>query len=128
MERRARFLVALRIGPTSTAECMCSALSGSGALLAIRPVKALRLRRSVGLANGLGSGVVDDFEPVEGTFTESPESRVPSLAFSSGGLELPTVLAPAELSRLTVDRLVCDEDVSDGTTMGTESDDGPLAD
>jgi hypothetical protein len=127
VERRARFLGALRIGPICTAECICSALSGSGALLAIRPVEALRLRRSVGLA-ALGSGVVDDSEPVEGTFTESPESRVPPLAFSSGGLELPTVLAPAELSRLTEDRLVCDEDVSVGTTMETESDDGRLAD
>lgn len=126
--RRARFLGALRIGPRATAECACSALDGSGTLRAISPVKSLRLGRSSGSADGLGSSVVDEFESVEGTFTEGSESRVPSLAFSSVGLELPTVLVPAELSRSTEDRLVCAEDVSVGATMGAESDGGPLAD
>ena len=82
----------------------------------------------MGSADGLGSSAVDEFEPVEGTFREGSESVGPSLAFSSGGLELPTVLAPVELSGSTEDRLVCAEDVSVGAMMGAESDGGPLAD
>lgn len=134
MARSARFLGGLRIGPTATAGCACSSLAGSGALRALRPVKALPLGRSAGLADALGCGIVDEFEVVdefefvEGTFTVGAESRVPSLIFSSGGLELPTVLAPAELSRSTEDRLACDEDVSVGATMGAVSDGAPLTD
>jgi hypothetical protein len=124
--RRARFLRALRDGPTATVECACSAVTGGGKLRAISSFKSLRLGRRSGSADGLSSTVVDELESFEGTFTEGSESRVPSLAFSSGGLKLPTVLAPAELSRSTEDRLVCAEDVSVGDTLGAESDRSPL--
>jgi len=126
--RRARFLGALCIGPTATGECACSACAGGGMLRAISPFKSLRLGRSSGSADVLGSTAVDEFESVEGTFMEGSESRVPSLAFSSGGLEVLTVLAPAERSRSTEERLACPEDVSAGVTLEAESDGGPLSD
>jgi len=75
--RRARFLGPLRVGPTATtAEGACKARAGSGVLRALRPVKALRLERAAGFADGLGTGFVDEFESVEGIFTEGLESRV----------------------------------------------------
>lgn len=126
--RTARLTRALRIGPTATVECACSAIACGGTLRAINLFKSLRLGRRSESADGLCSTVVeiDEFESLERTPAAALESRAALLASSSRGLELSTLLAPMELSRSTEDRLVCAEGVSVGNTLGAESNPSPL--
>jgi hypothetical protein len=60
----ARFIRALRIGPTATVECACSAVACGGMLRAINLFKSLRLGCRSEAADGSGSTVVeiDEFE------------------------------------------------------------------
>ena len=126
--RTARFIRALRIGPTATVECACSAVARGGMLRAINLFKSLRLGRRSESADGSCSTFVeiDEFESLACTLPSGSESRAPPLAFSLRGVKLPTLLAPMELSRSTEDRLVCAENVSVGNTLGPESDRNPL--
>ena len=126
--RTARFIRALRIGPTATVECACSAVACGGTLRAINLFKSLRLGCRSKSADGSRSTVVeiDEFESLACTLPSGSELRVPPSAFSLRGLKLPILLAPMELSRSTEDCLVCAEDVSVGNTFGAESDRGPL--
>jgi hypothetical protein len=124
----ARFIRALRIEPTATVECACSAVACGGMLRAINLFKSLRLGRRSESADGSCSTFVeiDEFESLACTLPSGSESRAPPLAFSLRGVKLPTLLAKMELSRSTEDRLVCAENVSDGNTLGPESDRSPL--
>src|ERR1700722_2190767 len=119
--RRARFLRALDIEPPATIECDCSAVAGGGTLRAISPVEPLRLGPTSGIADCLDSIVGDEFESVEGTFTEGSESRVPSLDFSSEGGVSSSLLAPEGRSESMWKRLVTAEDGSVGLTGITKS-------
>ena len=92
--RRSRFLRALGIEPPATVECDRSAAADGGTLRAISPVEPLRLGPASGIADCLDSIVGDEFESVEGTFTEGSESGVPSLDFSSEGGVSSSLLAP----------------------------------
>src|ERR1700722_10788144 len=89
--RRSR---ALGIEPPATLECDCSAVADGGTLPAISPVEPLRLRPTSGILDCLDSLAGDEFESVDGTFTEGSESRVSSLDFSSEGGGSSSLLAP----------------------------------
>src|ERR1700722_18006448 len=112
---------ALGIEPPATFECDCSAVAGGRTLRAISPVEPLRLGPASGIADCLDSIVGDEFESVEGTFTEGSESRVPSLDFSSEGGVSSSLLAPEGRSESMWKRLVTAEDGSVGLTGITKS-------
>jgi hypothetical protein len=116
--RRSR---ALGIEPPATLECDCSAVAGGRTLRAISPVEPLRLGPASGIADCLDSIVGDEFESVDGTFTEGSEFRVPSLDFSSEGGVSSSLLASEGRSESMWKPLVTAEDRSVGLTRITES-------
>lgn len=119
--RRSRFLRAPGIESPATVECDRSAVTDGGTLRAISPVEPLRLGPTSGIADCLDSIVGDEFESVDGTFTEGSESRVPSPDFSSEGGVLSSLLAPEGRSESMRKRLVTAEDGSVGVTRITDS-------
>ena len=111
---------ALGIEPPATFECDCSAVAGGRTLRAISPVEPLRLGPTSGIADCLDSIVGDEFESVDGTFTEGSESHVPSPDFSSEGGVSSSLLAPEGISESMWKRLAA-EDGSVGVTRITDS-------
>jgi len=126
--RGAGFLGAPLIGPTAFGECAGLGLSGGRAFRAISPAKPLRSELAWGLTDGFNSVVGDKFEFVEGTFAKDSECRVLSLDFSSGVVASLSLLAPEELSKSVMDRLVPVEDGPVGLTCVAKSSGGALRD